>query len=90
MAGELLVTRETLDEWAKVHPQFSDALKIAKLLEQQHWEDLGETNMVQTGFSASAWSRSMSARFPQDWREKQQIDHGVTDDFADLLQRLEG
>ena len=41
IAAELDVIRETMYEWAKVHPEFSDALARAKLFEQRWWEDKG-------------------------------------------------
>jgi len=31
------VTRETLHEWARVHPEFSDAFKIARQIQEQRW-----------------------------------------------------
>lgn len=72
MAGKLGVDRSTIDEWARNFPDFSLALTRAKALEQMWWEDKGqECIMMPQGmtFSQSAWSRSMAARFPDEWRE---------------------
>ncbi len=90
MAAELMVVRETLDDWAKANPEFSDALALAKQLEQQHWEDQGHNGLTTMGFQGSVWNRSMAARFPKDWREQKQIDHGVTDALAALLGEIDG
>jgi hypothetical protein len=70
MAAELDVTRQTLENWEKAHPEFLDAITRAMLKSQQWWEDKGQTGITLQGFGASVWSRSMAARFPDDWREK--------------------
>jgi hypothetical protein len=44
-------------------------LAYAKVCEQAAWEDLGQSGLVVSGFSATTWSRSMAARFPDEWRE---------------------
>lgn len=90
IACEFEVHVDTIYEWAKVHPAFSDAITLAKQYEQRWWEDTGQEHLTTTGFSASAWSRSMAARFPKKWREKTQVDHGVTSEFAALLGDLDG
>lgn len=69
IATELDVCKDTVYEWAKVHPEFSDALTRAKHWAQRWWEDAGQIGMGADKFNASVWSRSMAARFPDDWRE---------------------
>lgn len=90
IATELGVHKDTLYEWQKQHPAFSDALARAKQWEQRWWEDKGQSGMEQMGFNASVWNRSMAARFPDDWREqtenKTTLD--ATDNFASLLTKL--
>lgn len=74
MAAELDVSRQSIYEWASVHPEFSDAMTRAKEHAQRWWEDAGQDSMLlapgQGTFNGSVWSRSMAARFPDDWREK--------------------
>lgn len=70
MAAEMMVTRNTLDNWATENPEFLSALTLAKHLEQQYWEDRGDNLMTTTGFAQNCWGRNMAARFPQEWREK--------------------
>lgn len=70
MAAELGVARQTVHNWMAEHPEFLDAMTRAQALSQQWWEDAGQNGMVGPGFNASIWSRSMAARFPDDWREK--------------------
>jgi hypothetical protein len=74
MAAELGVVKQTLYTWADAHPEFMDAFTRAKLESQRWWEDAGQTGMVAPGFSASVWSRSMAARFPEDWRESKGVE----------------
>jgi hypothetical protein len=74
MAAELGVHKDTLYEWEKVHPEFSDAFTRARLESQRWWEDAGQNGMVAPGFNASIWSRSMAARFPEDWRESKGVE----------------
>jgi hypothetical protein len=90
MAAELDVSRECLYEWARVHPEFSDALDRARAHSQKWWEDAGQRGMLGPGFNGSVWSRSMAARFPDDWREKQEIEHrgGIVIKASDLDEKL--
>ena len=99
IAATLDVSRATLDNWEAAHPDFLDAMTRAKQLEQLWWEDKGQENLNADRFQASMWSRSMAARFPNDWREvsrqeqsgpdKSPIQHNVTGDaIADLTRRL--
>lgn len=90
IAAELGITKQTLNEWDKQHPLFSESLARAKVLEQKWWEEAGQKNLATQGFAQSMWSRSMAARFPDDWREK--TDNTTTleagDSFATLLSKI--
>ena len=99
IAGKLGISRETLNVWAREIPDFSDAMTQAMLLSQIWWEDKGQENLTESIFQASMWSRSMAARFPDDWREvsrqeqsgpdKSPMQVNVTGDaIADLTSRL--
>lgn len=69
IATELGVVKQTLHNWMAAHPEFMDAMTHAKQFAQRWWEDAGQDGMTAQGFNASVWSRSMAARFPDDWRE---------------------
>lgn len=90
MAAEMMIERKTLDNWAADNPEFLRAISVAKHLEQQHWEDLGYDNARSVGFQSAMWSRSMAARFPAEWREKTQVDHGISGELAVLLGQIDG
>lgn len=74
MASELEVSKFSLQEWEKVHPEFSVALTRAMTHAQAWWERKGQENLVESPMgnriNPGLYSRSMAARFPDDWREK--------------------
>jgi len=69
IACELGVGRTTIKRWEEVHEDFRAAMAYAKDLEQAWWEKQGRINLAAQHFQSSMWSRSMAARFPDDWRE---------------------
>lgn len=69
MAAQIGVNRQTLENWAAQHEEFLGALTHALLLSQVWWEDAGQNGMAADKFNGQVWSRSMAARFPEDWRE---------------------
>lgn len=70
IACEIGVLRESLYDWAKVHPEFSTALKLAKQYEQKWWENKGLEGMSADKFNAVVWKTSMQARFRDDYTER--------------------
>jgi hypothetical protein len=78
MAATLGVAKSTLQLWEKDIPEFSAAMTQARALSQLWWEDAGQANMLLAPgvgtFNASVWSRSMAARFPEDWRENKGVE----------------
>lgn len=75
MAFDLGVHRDTLSNWAASHPEFFEAFTQAKTASQVWWERKGRDNLATQGFQSNMWSRSMAARFPDDWRETKGIEH---------------
>lgn len=75
IAAELDITVKTLHSWELANPEFLIAMDRSRVKSQQWWEDAGQGGMERQGFGASIWSRSMAARFPDDWREKQTQEH---------------
>lgn len=73
MAAQLDICHQTLLRWEAAHPEFSEAMARAEAKAQALWEDLGQDNLLVRDFNSSVWSRSMAARFPKQWREKQAI-----------------
>lgn len=88
IAVALDVTRETVYAWCKTHQKFSDAISRAKELAQAWWEDVGQQGLFADKFQASLWSKQVSCRFPNDYREKSDINVAVTA-FGDVLKEAE-
>lgn len=74
IASELDVSKQTLHNWMAAHPEFLDAMEVSRAHAQRWWEDAGQAGMLTPGFGASVWSRSMAARFPDDWREHKGVE----------------
>ena len=75
MAGALGISRDTFNRWEHENEAFSDAITRAMALSQMWWEDAGQDALTNREFQSSVWSRSMGARFPDEWREssKQEV-----------------
>lgn len=79
MAAEIGVARGTLEtNWPSANPEFLEAFTQARQLSQAWWERQGRENVIvapgKGTFNASMWSRSMAARFPEDWRENKGVE----------------
>lgn len=74
MACAIDVVRSTLYEWCKDHPEFSDAFTRAKQLSQDWWETQAQCGLTADKFNAQLWSRSMAARFPEDYQERKGVE----------------
>jgi len=64
------IDRTTMFDWAENHPDFSTALKEAKLREQEWWEEKGKSCMEAKNFQSAVWRTSMQARFREDYTER--------------------
>ena len=74
IACELNVSRETVYAWMREHRDFSDAMTRAKQEELAFWEREGRTNLKDTNFNASLWSKNMSGRFRNEgWGDKMEL-----------------
>lgn len=69
---------KTLLYWAETHPEFLEAMELAKQYEMSFWEELAEKHIVEVPQGAKLntglWSRSMAARFPKKYRENSKIE----------------
>lgn len=78
MASRLDTSKQTLLRWVDANPEFHDAMEIARSHSQAWWEEMGQANLIMPrdsgSFQGSVWSRSMAARFPDDWRENKGVE----------------
>ena len=73
MCSHFDIARSTIDEWARVHPEFSEALSRAKAHAQAWWEETGVKGMTADKFNAVVWKKSVEARFREDYTERQEV-----------------
>ena len=74
MAAQLDISRDTIYEWERVHPDFSDALKRARTKCQSWWEDQGQNGMSTPMFNGGVWAKNMGARFKDDWSDSKKVE----------------
>ena len=78
IAANLGIGWTTLNVWMESHPEFRDALDDAKVLEMDYWEELGSQHIVEVPggpkLNTGVWNKSMSARFPQKWRDNSKME----------------
>ncbi len=89
MAAELGVVRQTLDNWCDAHPEFLDAVKEALSFSQAWWEKQGRiaTFGATPNFNATSFIFNMKNRFPNDWRDKQEVDQSVKGEMVHEIRR---
>lgn len=62
---------DTLYEWCKVHPEFSEAKKRGSARSRHWWEMQGNLGMHMKGFNAAVWVFNMKNRFK--WADRSEI-----------------
>lgn len=89
IALTLDINVDTIYEWAKVHADFSDALKKGLEFAQGEWERKGRLNLENKDFNSTLWIMNMKNRFRADWGDKTIIEQTTThklheNDLAEL------
>ena len=69
MACDINVHKDTIYEWRKVHPKFSDSLARAVQESQAWYEKQGRKGLWSKEFNSPTWAKQVSCRFPADYRE---------------------
>ena len=102
-ASLLDVHTDTIQEWAKVHPAFSVAKKIALMHSQHWWEEQGREGLFDQTFkteegvrtvklNAATWIYNMKCRFRKNWHDsveqKVEIKHEGAEEVKELVQWL--
>lgn len=78
ITATLGVSWDCLDNWAEKHEEFFHALRVAKNLELNYWEDLGLQHIVEVPgggrLNGAVYNKIMAARFPQKYSERNKIE----------------
>jgi transposase len=65
-------SEETLHEWKRVHPEFSESATRGRTKSMFFWEDLGVEGTTEGNhFNALSWKFNMQNRF--GWKDKQDV-----------------
>jgi hypothetical protein len=73
--GKIDVCEDTLFEWKKVHPDFSESYKRGRLKSMLHWEEMGHDMVLAGQGNATCWIFNMKNRF--GWKDKTEQDLNV-------------
>jgi len=74
IAVKLGVDKATLLNWAEQHSEFFTSLNIAQDAAKAWWEDMGMIGLVSERFNSGVWSKSMAARFRDEYTERRQTE----------------
>ncbi len=85
VAGKIGISRDTLYEWCRRYPEFSDTIKVGEMKSYAYWEEIGMKAMrgKVKGFKPSLWIFTMKARF--GWRDNSSVKREK--DMADVSER---
>ena len=78
-AAEIGVSRETISEWGRVHPEFSVAIKNGKAKCAAWWERLGRSGAMGADVNPTLIIFGLKNMASEDWREKQELAHTSPD-----------
>lgn len=74
-AGIIGVARSTIFEWAKEHPEFSDAIKVGQAKAVHFWEKIAIDIARNGGGNATAAIFGLKNRAGEDWADKVVTEH---------------
>lgn len=83
-AGVVSVAKDTIYGWLRNYSEFSDARKIGDEKSRLFWEKLGVAGAAGKiqGFNVASYIFNKKNRFPNEWRDKQEIEQTTTIQIA--------
>ncbi len=70
MAADIGVCKQTITDWSKRHPEFSDALRRARTFSQSWWEAQAQGGLGNREFNAAIWDKSVKSMFREDYTDR--------------------
>lgn len=88
-ASKINVNQDTLYEWCKKFPEFSESQKRGFSRGYERFEKIGQSGMVGKlpGFNVTAWIFWMKNRY--GWRDRQEVDHKSSDGTMSPTQEID-
>ena len=75
LAGKIGVDRRTITNWRNQYPEFDDACERGQMMAVYWWERQAR-NLAMTGEgNAATVIFGLKNRAPEDWRDKQEVEH---------------
>jgi hypothetical protein len=87
-AADLGIHRQRVYEWVERHPEFADTINLAKSKRQAFLER--RLLSAKDGPVVTSTIFALKNAAGDDWRDKQEVEHGVTSSLAELLLRIDG
>lgn len=87
-AAAIGIHRQRVYDWVNQHPEFADTIKLATAKRQLFLER--RLLAASEGPVVTSTIFALKNAAGEDWREKSQVDHGVTDTLAELLKEIDG
>lgn len=88
IAYHLDITRDDINHWIKAHDEFCTAMKLAKIAEQNWWEETGKNALHADKFQAAVWKKSMEARFREDYTERHDVSTKLDENQAESIMEI--
>lgn len=87
VAADLDINVDTLNEYTKIHPDFSAAIKRGEDLSHAWWLKVGRQNLMTKDFSYTGWYMNMKNR--HGWKDKVENTGSMTLRHEDALKEME-
>jgi hypothetical protein len=87
-AAECDVHRQRVYDWEGRYPEFQDTIRLARVKRQAFLER--RLISAKEGPVVTSTIFALKNAAAEDWRDRQEVEHGVTDTLAAILARVDG